>query len=200
MPDIVLASASPRRQALLKELGLNFTCKPQNIDEAQIAGEGPESHVRRLALEKARSAMAAISETGHGLVLGSDTIVVCEERILGKPVNKEDACDMLSLLAGRQHQVLTAVALINHEREEVALSRTLVTFREMDAEEIESYWNTGEPADKAGAYAIQGLGGMFISEIKGSYSGVVGLPVYETVGLLTQFGMDAKQILNTCNG
>lgn len=196
MVDLVLASASPRRQEILRDLGLEFSCRPQAIDETPHSGEKPLALVQRLALEKARSALASLSDADHSLVLGSDTIVVCDERILGKPADREDALAMLGLLAGRTHQVITAVAVINHVRELIDLSQTQVSFRSLSHEEILAYWQTGEPLDKAGAYAIQGLGGMFISSISGSYSGVVGLPVYETVNLLAQFGLDAEYLLN----
>lgn len=195
MIELVLASASPRRQEILQDLGLDFSCRPQAIDESPHKGEKPLALVRRLALEKARSALASLRESDHSLVLGSDTIVVCENRILGKPADREDATGMLRLLSGRQHQVITAVAVINRERELLEQSVTRVSFRSLSEGEILAYWQTGEPRDKAGAYAIQGYGGMFISAIEGSYSGVVGLPVYETVNLLTQFGLDAEHLL-----
>ncbi len=196
MVDLILASASPRRQEILRELGLAFSCRPQAIDETPHSGENPLALVQRLALEKARSALASLSDTDHSLVLGSDTIVVCDGRILGKPADREDALAMLSLLAGKTHQVITAVAVINQARELIDFSQTEVCFRSLSHEEMLAYWQTGEPLDKAGAYAIQGFGGMFISSISGSYSGVVGLPVFETVNLLAQFGLDAEYLLH----
>ncbi len=199
MFELILASASPRRLGLLQDLGFEVSCKPQNIDETPHQGEAPEALVKRLALEKARSALGSLDPRDQRMVLGSDTIVLCEEQILGKPVDKEAACAMLRLLSGRQHHVITAVALLDHQREAVDLSKTAVNFKELSDEEIERYWETGEPADKAGAYAIQGLGGMFISGISGSYSGVVGLPVYETVRLLAQFNLDTSSILKSCH-
>lgn len=195
MPELILASASPRRQDLLKELGLAFSVMPQDIDESPLRNEEPEIMVQRLASEKARAALATLSDTDHRLVLGSDTIVVCDDTILGKPLNKADACAMLKLLSGRQHQVMTAVAVMSRQQEEVALAVTQVTFKALSEGEIDAYWESGEPADKAGAYALQGLGSMFVRSIQGSYSAVVGLPIFETVALLAGFGIDAEKIL-----
>ena len=151
---------------------------------------------KRLALNKARAALGNLSEADHRLVLGSDTIVVCDQAVLGKPENKAQGLAMLRLLANRKHQVMTAVALMNHEQEALTMSLTEVTFKPLSESEIQAYWDSGEPADKAGAYAVQGLGAMFVSEIHGSYSCVVGLPIYETVQLLADFGMDSRAILN----
>jgi septum formation protein len=199
MFELILASASPRRLALLQDLGFKVSSKPQDIDETPLQDEDPEDLVTRLALTKARSALDSLESRDQRLVLGSDTIVLCDGQILGKPVNKAAACAMLRLLSGRQHHVITAVALLDYQREAVELSKTAVSFRTLRDDEIESYWETGEPADKAGAYAIQGLGGMFISEINGSYSGVVGLPIFETASLLAQFHVDTSSILKSCH-
>jgi septum formation protein len=199
MFELILASASPRRLALLQDLGFKVSSKPQDIDETPLQDEDPEDLVTRLALTKARSALDSLESRDQRLVLGSDTIVLCDGQILGKPVNKATAYAMLRLLSGRQHHVITAVALLDYQREAVELSKTAVSFRTLRDDEIESYWETGEPADKAGAYAIQGLGGMFISEINGSYSGVVGLPIFETASLLAQFHVDTSSILKSCH-
>jgi len=195
MLELILASASPRRQDLLKGLGFNCTVSPQDIDESPLADEKPKSIVKRLALAKAKAAIATLSETDHRLVIGSDTIVVCDEEILGKPQHKADGLAMLRLLSGRTHQVLTAVALLNHDKQLETMSVTNVSFKKLSDAEIEAYWESGEPEGKAGAYAVQGLGAMFVDEIQGSYSGVVGLPIFETVNLFINFGIDIKAIL-----
>lgn len=195
MLELVLASASPRRLDLLQALGLKFAVLPQNIDESPLPAEQAKPLVKRLALAKAKSALATLSETDHRLVLGSDTVVVCGEEILGKPQNKADGLAMLRLLSGRTHQVLTAVALMNHDKQAETMSVTDVSFTKLSDAEIEAYWESGEPLGKAGAYAVQGLGAMLVNEIHGSYSGVVGLPIFETVDLLSNFGIDIKAIL-----
>ncbi|MDG2089558.1 MAG: Maf family protein [Gammaproteobacteria bacterium] len=195
MMELILASASPRRQALLNDLGFTCTVLPQDIDECPLPAEKPEKLVKRLALAKAKAALATLSETDHRLVLGSDTIVVCDEQILGKPKHKADGLAMLKLLSGRTHQVLTAVALLSNFKQAETMSATKVSFTTLSEAEIEAYWESGEPLGKAGAYAVQGLGAMFVNEIHGSYSGVVGLPKFETVNLFTTFGVDIKAIL-----
>ncbi len=195
MVELVLASASPRRLNLLEAIGLKCSVLAQDIDESPFPGEKPKNLVKRLALAKAKSALATLSETDHRLVLGSDTIVVCEGKILGKPRNKSDGLAMLRLLSGRTHQVLTAVALLGHAKQAESMSVTEVSFTTLKDEDIEAYWESGEPLGKAGAYAIQGFGAMFVSNIDGSYSGVVGLPIFETVDLLNKFGIDIKVIL-----
>jgi septum formation protein len=192
MLELVLASASPRRLNLLRALSLKCTVLPQDIDESPLPAE---KLVKRLALAKAKSAYATLSETDHRLVLGSDTIVVCDDQILGKPQNKSDGLAMLRLLSGRTHQVLTAVALMNHDKQAETMSVTEVSFTTLSDDEIEAYWESGEPLGKAGAYGVQGLGAMFVNKIQGSYSGVVGLPIFETVDLLEKFGVDIKAIL-----
>lgn len=196
MMELILASASPRRQSLLSELGFNCIVKPQDIDESPLPNENPEKLVKRLAMTKANTALGTMSETDQRLVLGSDTIVVCEDKILGKPTDKTDGIAMLSLLSGQTHQVLTAVALVNHSKQAETMSSTEVTFTSLSEAEMTAYWDSGEPLGKAGAYAIQGLGAMFVNEINGSYSGVVGLPLFETVQLLTNFGVDIQTILH----
>ncbi|MDC1437262.1 Maf family nucleotide pyrophosphatase [Gammaproteobacteria bacterium] len=195
MLELVLASASPRRLNLLKALGLKCTVLSQDIDESPLPAEKAKHLVKRLALAKARSALAKLSETDRRLVLGSDTVVVCDDEILGKPQNKADGLAMLRLLSGRTHQVLTAVALMNHDKQAETMSVTDVSFTKLSDAEIEAYWESGEPVGKAGSYAVQGLGAMLVNEIHGSYSGVVGLPIFETVDLLRNFGIDIKAIL-----
>lgn len=182
-----LASASPRRSELLRQLGLDFDVTPADIDESIRPGEAPDAYVERLALEKGRAAWAAL-DAHDTPVLAADTAVVLAPKILGKPVDAADAADMLAQLAGRSHDVLTSVAVLDAEREAVIVNRTEVCFRSIHPDEIAAYWRSGEPSGKAGGYAIQGLGAMFIEEIHGSYSGVMGLPLFETARLLTGFG------------
>lgn len=183
--DFILASASPRRAALLEGLGLRFHVRPQDIDESQRPGESARVFVSRLACSKALA-----GATGAGRpVLGADTVVVIDDRVLGKPVDAADGLDMLQRLSGRWHQVMTAVAVVCGTQQHEALSVSDVCFRPITEAEARAYWQTGEPLDKAGGYAIQGIGGMFVAELRGSYSGVVGLPLYETVNLLAAFGI-----------
>ncbi len=183
-PQLILASASPRRAELLRNLGLRFSVQPQHLDESQLDGEAVKDFVCRLAGEKAFAVQAAAVP-----VLGADTVVVARERVLGKPRDQADAVDMLLSLAGRKHQVMTAVAVAQGSRIESALSISEVTFRTVTRSEAQAYWDSGEPRDKAGGYAIQGLGGIFVQRLEGSYSGVVGLPVLETSILLRRFGI-----------
>ncbi len=186
-PTILLASASPRRAELLQQIGVHFETLPVNIDESPHAGEPALDFVQRLALEKAQSGYL---QSGNGRpVLGSDTIVVVDEHILGKPTGREDARRMLELLSGRGHQVMTAVALVDGQKVASALNVSQVYFRSLQPSEIEAYWDTGEAADKAGAYGIQGIAAQFIERLDGSYSGVMGLPLFETAQLLQQFGI-----------
>ncbi len=182
-----LASASPRRREILTALGLSFSYGGLDVDESPLAGEPVSDMVLRLATSKAHTAVA----TGeHAVpVLGADTIVVIGDHIFGKPGSTEEALQMLASLSGRSHQVLTGVAVIANGELETALSMTEVQFREIHPDEAAAYWQSGEPAGKAGAYAVQGLGGIFVSGITGSYTGVVGLPVFETAGLLRQAGI-----------
>ena len=183
--ELVLASASPRRRELLGVLGVQFRVLPADIDESVSAGESPEEYVHRMALSKARVGLMESPESG---VLGSDTVVVVDDRILGKPADRQDALAMLALLSGRSHRVLSAVALVDGEGVARRLSETKVSFRSISEDEAEAYWSSGEPADKAGAYAIQGKAAVFVREITGSYSGVVGLPLFETAQLLAEKG------------
>ena len=186
-PQFHLASASPRRQELLRQLGLHFDVRPADIVEQPGADESAADYARRMALEKARAAQA---RAGSGLpVLGADTDVVLDGRILGKPRDRADALAMLAALSDREHEVYSAVAMVQGERAEVMLSVTRVAFGRITAEAASSYWESGEPADKAGAYGIQGIGAQFVKGISGSYSGVVGLPLFETTELLLRFGI-----------
>ncbi len=185
-PLLHLASSSPRRQAILKALRLEFSVEAVEVDESPLAEESPEQLVLRLATAKATAARVDASR----LVLGSDTVVVLDNEILGKPRDREEAVAMLLCLSGRRHSVLTGVALCGPHGVRTTLSRTDVRFREISRDEALAYWQSGEPCDKAGAYGIQGLGGVFVEAIEGSYSGVVGLPVYETSKLLQDAGID----------
>ncbi len=184
---LVLASASPRRRELLAVLGVEFAVAPADIDESVRPGEAPQAYVRRMALEKARAGLRA---AGNAVVLGADTSVVLDGRILGKPQDRDAALALLADLSGREHQVLSAVALVAADGETEALSATQVRFREITPAEAAAYWASGEPADKAGGYGIQGLGSVFVEALSGSYTGVVGLPLFETAGLLEQRGYD----------
>lgn len=208
-----LASKSPRRQELLRQVGFVFDVRGADIVEQPQPNEAPADYARRMALEKARAVQSLLSAPspcppparGGGNihegsparagkenllpVLGADTDVVLDGRILGKPRDREDAIRMLCALSGREHEVVSAVALVQGARSEVALSVTRVCFGVITPQAAADYWATGEPADKAGAYGIQGIGAQFVREIHGSYSGVVGLPLHETCQLLLQFGI-----------
>ena len=186
LPRLVLASGSPRRAEILRAVGWPFDTEAADVDESLRARERPEVYVERLAREKAeRVARTRL----FGLVLGADTVVVCEGELLGKPRDGEDARRMLRLLSGRWHDVVTGVALVRAEdsRAEVAHARTRVRFSRMTGEEIDWYAGTGEPADKAGAYAVQGRAALFIDGLEGDYWNVVGLPVRLVYELAAKF-------------
>jgi septum formation protein len=185
MPILVLASASPRRLELLRQVGIEPEVRPVDIDESVLPDESPQDYVTRLALAKARA--AGQHETRP--VLGSDTAVVIDTQILGKPQDAEEAATMLRRLSGRIHTVLTAVALLHGSAERVVVTSTEVEFAPLSEAEIQAYWETGEPADKAGAYGIQGRAAAFIRRVNGSYTGVVGLPLFETVEMLKELGV-----------
>ena len=185
-PDFVLASASPRRVELLRQIGAEFIQQPVDIDETPGADKSPADYVVRLAREKA----LAVDRARYSLpVLGSDTTVVLGGEPIGKPRDEEHAVTILRSLAGRRHQVLTAVAMTDGARCEWRLSETDVLFGDITEAQCRRYWATGEPADKAGAYAIQGFGAVFVKAISGSYSGVVGLPLAETKVLFDLFNV-----------
>lgn len=186
--DIYLASVSPRRQELLTQIGVQYELLKVDVPEIPAVGETAEEFVQRVALAKARAGKQLLSTADVHPVLGADTAVIIDDRILGKPANKDEAIAMLTNLAGRTHQVITAVALVA-DQEVVSMNISQVTFSDLTQEQINAYWRSGECQDKAGAYAIQGRAAMFIQALQGSYSGVMGLPLYETAGLLTQFGV-----------
>jgi len=183
---LILASASPRRRELLQQIGVQFRVQVADIDETPQAGETPAAYVARLALGKAQKVAAA---NPGCVVLGSDTTVVLDDEILGKPENADDAARMLAALAGRRHQVMTAVALVKDDQQRVQTVITNVHFAPLTAAQITAYVATGEPADKAGAYGIQGLGAVLVDAIEGSYSNVVGLPLTETAAMLQEFNI-----------
>lgn len=187
MSKLVLASSSPRRRELLEQIGVDFDIKVADVDETPLANESPEEYVQRLALAKARCVAVSTSAP----CLGSDTCVVLNGQILGKPNDVQDAQNMLSQLSGQTHSVLSAVAVVQKadggERSTVKRVSTKVTFHSLNADKIEKYVATGESADKAGAYGIQGKGAILVAGIQGSYSNVVGLPLSETAELLEEF-------------
>ena len=182
-----LASASPRRREILAAIGVAHTYAGVGIDETPTAGEPPPELALRLALGKAR---AALAERGEPVILGADTVVSLDGELFGKPASEEEAMYMLSRLSGRVHAVHTAVAVLAGGRELTAVSASDVRFREIAPGEARAYWATGEPEGKAGAYAIQGRGGVFVEELSGSYTGVMGLPVFETAALLARAGIE----------
>lgn len=188
---IYLASQSPRRGELLDQLGIRHRVLVPDVNEAVLPKETPEDYVRRLARIKAEVAAMRMRERRMKElpVLAADTSVILGRRILGKPASGDDAAAMLRALSGKTHRVLTAVAVVFQGKLAVALSDTAVRFRRLNAREIAAYVATGEPLDKAGAYAIQGRAAAFIKQIDGSYSGVMGLPLYETAQLLGKFGI-----------
>jgi septum formation protein len=194
-PRVVLASASPRRRELLDSIGLAFIVRPAAIDESPLDGESPEAHVARLALEKAR----AVGEPGE-LVIGADTVVVVDREILGKPGDAGEARRMLERISGREHRVLTCVALRevadgapgSGERSASFVDQSVVRMRRLGADEIAWYVATGEPSDKAGAYALQGIGGLFVESISGSSSNVIGLPLAVVYELFRRLDYDLR--------
>jgi septum formation protein len=189
-PDLYLASASPRRRELLEQIGVRFSLLSVDVPEEPTLGEAPEVFVLRLALEKARAGRAQLKVEDSTPVLGADTVVVSHGKILGKPQDHDEAVAMLLALGGEQHQVLTGVALVGGEGDEHSrLSVSTVQFRSISPDEAQAYWASGEPADKAGSYAIQGLAAIFVERLEGSYSGVMGLPLFETAELLRHFNV-----------
>ena len=201
-PDFVLASASPRRVELLQQIGASFLQLPVDIDEQALPGEQADRYVERMAREKAVAGWEKQSAHHSDILpsMGADTCVVLGQKILGKPNSEQHAIEMLLSLSGRTHRVLTAVAICRGEHCKSLLSETKVTFRRINPQQCRWYWQTGEPTDKAGGYGIQGLAGVFVERIEGSYSGVVGLPLVETHRLLKAFdipwgatGMDKNE-------
>ena len=185
--QIILASASPRRKELLDQINVSYRVYPVDLDETPWPDEAPLDYVQRVAAEKSAACKAQLNTEIP--VLAADTAVILGAVIMGKPKDKADAMAMLTQLSGKTHQVYSAVSLRGREHGQ-AVSITEVTFRCLTEQEMLAYWHSGEPVDKAGSYAIQGRGGVFIESIKGSFSGVVGLPLFETAELLSKQGIE----------
>lgn len=190
---LLLASASPRRKELLQQMGVEFDVQAVDMDESMRAGESVVEHVQRLAIEKARLGYARASSKANDLaVLAADTVVEVDGEVLGKPENSAQAAAFLARLSGNKHKVHTAVAIVTAEHEFTALNSSEVEFAQLTDAQINTYIETGEPMDKAGAYAIQGLAARFVVNLNGSYSGVMGLPIYETANLLSACGVRSR--------
>lgn len=207
---LILASASPRRRQLLLQIGFDPLCVPVDVDEQPLPGETPAALVQRLAGNKAMrylqlqsAGLAASADDSDLLVLGADTVIDLDGEVLGKPQDRSEALQMLQRLSGRQHSVVSGVCLLRAssagmehlEAREAVCVRTTVTFGEISPAQAADYWETGEPVDKAGAYAIQGAGAQFVAHLSGSYSNVVGLPLYETQALLRRAGLTVGNTL-----
>lgn len=186
--SLFLASASPRRATLLEQLGLKFETLVCDIDETVLNGEKPMSYAKRMALWKAMSALKKV-DVENCLIISADTSVVLNDRVLIKPIDFENFSETMQALSSKTHQVYTSVFITNGKQRESVVSVSDVSFRKISPNEIKAYWNSGEPLDKAGGYAIQGLGAIFVSQIAGSYSGVMGLPLFETSIMLKKFGI-----------
>lgn len=191
-PAIYLASGSPRRRELLSQMAVDFAVIVPDVDESVQPGESAQAYVRRIAINKALAALPMRDSNTSRPVLAADTAVVVQKTIFGKPVNDDDARRMLKMLSGQAHQVMTAVALASEEKLETAISLSEVRFASMSEAEIDWYIQTGEGRDKAGSYAIQGLAAIFIETIRGSYSGIMGLPVREAGQLLKHWKADEQ--------
>jgi septum formation protein len=188
---LYLASQSPRRRELLEQIGLRFGTVQLDVPEVRAPGEPPEDYVSRVAREKAGAGLLQLSGVKGAVVLGADTEVVLDDEVFGKPRNDAHAVEMLRRLSGRVHRAISAVWCVSAGREEHALSITEVSFAALSDADIAAYVDSGEPHGRAGAYAIQGRAASFVSELRGSYSGVMGLPLFETVALLRKFGIAA---------
>lgn len=206
-PSLVLASGSPRRKELLTQLGYEFSVLVSDIEERQQPDEDAKAYVQRLSLDKAQAALNLIAKqepnsddtasfgsdntvalgSDNIVVLGSDTVVVSQGQVLEKPSDLADCKRMLTQLSDKRHQVMTAVSVVSADKQKTEIVITDVWFKPLSEQEIEQYWQTGEPCDKAGSYGIQGLGGRFVTRIEGSYYAVVGLPLFETDQLLQEF-------------
>jgi septum formation protein len=192
IPLLILASASPRRSALLTQIGVFHRVVAPDVEESRLDAEPIESCVRRLAEQKALRVYAQLRNP-EVPVLGADTAVVLDGDMFGKPRDREHALSMLARLSSREHEVISAVALARTGSVSSKLSRSVVRFRALLPAECEAYWDSGEPCDKAGAYAVQGRGAVFVQALRGSYSGVMGLPLFETAALLTAAGVPMWQ-------
>lgn len=187
--QIYLASASPRRRELLRQIGVAYRLLAVTIDETPLPDERPQAYVARLARTKAQVGVQTLGRRKPRPVLGADTAVIINDMILGKPRDRQEGLTMLTQLSGCEHQVLSAVALATSTRAAVKVQESRVRFRELTPLECADYWDSREPLDKAGGYGIQGQAAAFISELHGSYSGVMGLPLFETAELLREFGI-----------
>ena len=208
MPELILASSSPRRVELLNQLNLVFRIVPPDIDETLLRSESHLKYVSRMSREKAETVFASEAKNednnGGNIVLSGDTVVIVDGELLGKPIDENDAIDMLQRLSDNTHQVITSISVMGKTKKnvdgvmnrgkafflETLLVTTNVRFRSVTVDECKSYWRTGEPVDKAGGYGIQGLGAIFVESLEGSYSNVVGLPLAETAQLLSVFGVE----------
>jgi septum formation protein len=184
---LFLASQSPRRRQLLEQIGQTFDVLTLDLPEVREAGESPDAYVRRVAGDKARAGVQMVGNVRDAVVLGADTEVVLGDDVFGKPTDASDASSMLRRLSGSTHRVLSAVWCVSTNREEFALNESTVTFDELSDAQIADYVASGEPMGRAGAYAIQGRAGAFVKHLSGSYSGVMGLPLFETAQLLRRF-------------
>jgi septum formation protein len=187
--SIILASSSPRRRDLLRQIGVDFDVDPADVDESIMAGESPEDYAIRVSLDKVQ---VAAKKVGEGIVIAADTIVVFKDVIIGKPTDSHDAKRMLEMLSGKMHRVITGLAVINAASGKVSCrsSTTKVWFRELSEGEVKRYVLSGEPLDKAGAYAIQGKGALLVDRIEGCYNNVVGLPLALLDEMLREFGIN----------
>jgi len=197
--QVILASASPRRRELLEQIGVRAIVKSVDIDESRKPGEPVKEYVQRLAMEKAERGFSTIKNSQKLPVVGSDTIVVIDGIVLGKPEDRQQAKEMLQQLSGQKHTVLTSVAIVTEDKKVIDTSSSEVLFNKLELQEIEDYVATGETDDKAGSYAIQGLAAQFVKNLNGSFSGVMGLPLFETVQLLKQCGIDPLSNNNNKN-
>ena len=191
-PSIYLASNSPRRAELLQQIGVSFTRVKADIEEVLLPEESAQQYVSRLAIQKAQAGFANSGKDKP--VLGADTIVVIDEKTLEKPRDQKHAMEMMLMLSGETHHVFTAVALVDEKQQKQILVKTAVTFKVLSEQEINDYWLSAEPQDKAGGYGIQGIGGKFVKHINGSYSAVVGLPLYETNELIKNFIQESHYV------
>ncbi|WP_296262260.1 MULTISPECIES: Maf family protein [unclassified Pseudomonas] len=198
MPQLLLASGSARRRELLTQIGVPFTALSADIDETPLKNETPTAYVERLARGKADAGLLQLANDPAyptACVLGADTAVVLDGRILGKPADEAEALAMLAALSDREHEVLTAIAVIDERHCETRVVSSRVRFRAISPAQARAYWASGEPQDKAGSYGIQGLGAVFVENLTGSYSAVVGLPLCETAEILQRFGIPCWQCL-----
>jgi septum formation protein len=188
---LYLASQSPRRRQLLEQLGMDFSVLDVDVPEQHMHGELPQDYVSRVARDKARAGLASLGDAIDAIVLGADTEVVLDDEVFGKPRDADDAAAMLGRLSGRTHAVISVVWLVSAAREECAVCTSQVCFTPLDESTVATYVATGEPFGKAGAYAIQGRGAVLVEHLQGSYSGVMGLPLFETARLLRGFHLTA---------